>query len=491
MAVLLFISVLVGKAGSRFGMPALLLFLGVGMVAGVDGFGVQFDNAAIVEFLGMISLSIILFSGGLDTNFKEIKPVLAPGIVLATVGVLLTTVLMAVFIRILTDWLLPDYAFGWTESILLASIMASTDSASVFSILSSSKIGLRQNLKPVLELESGSNDPMAYLLVIMMISIIEGGTGFDSSMILLSCGELVVQLVVGAAGGILMGMMTVKIVNRINSTNEFLYPVMVIACAFLAFSLTDLVGGNSYLAVYVAGLVVGNSRLALKRTVTTFFGGFTWLVQIIMFLSLGLLVNPRELLHILIPGCLLGIFMIVVARPVAVFMSLLPFRKFTFKARLFISWVGLRGATPIIFATYALMSPDVTHARLMFNIVFFITIFSLLIQGTTVNAMASWLGLKMPLQEREFNIDLPDEISASLQEMSVTAALLSDGERLKDITLPPDTLVMLVKHGSGFIVPKGDTRLYLDDTLLLISRKEKEEVQSRFSTFIAGLRDKK
>lgn len=481
-AVLLLFSVMVGRAGSRFGMPALLLFLGVGMVAGTDGFGLQFDSAAAAEFIGMISLSIILFSGGLDTNFKEIRPVLGPGIVLATAGVLITTVLMAAFIHQLMHWLLPEYAFGWAESLLLASVMSSTDSASVFSILSSSKIGLKQNLKPVLELESGSNDPMAYLLVVMMISIIESGEPVGGHMLLVSCGSLVAQLVLGAIGGVVIGFFTVKIVNRINSNNEFLYPVMVIACAFLAFSVTDLIGGNSYLAVYVAGLVVGNNRLVLKRTITTFFGGFTWLVQIIMFLSLGLLVNPGELLHIILPGCLLGVFMIIVARPVAVFLSLLPFRRFTLKGRLFISWVGLRGATPIIFATYALMSPDVTHARFMFNIVFFITIFSLLIQGTTVNTMASWLGLKKSLREREFNIELPDEIKASLQEITVNARVLADGELLRDISLPSDTLVMLIKRSDKFIVPKGNTRLHLDDTLLLISRDEEEkaEVITRF-----------
>ncbi len=474
MAALLFLSVLVGKAGNRFGMPALLLFLGVGMVAGVDGFGIRFDSAEAAQFIGMISLSIILFSGGVDTNFKDIRPVIGPGVVLATVGVLITTVITGAFIYYMFRWLAPEFAFGWVEALLLAAIMSSTDSASVFSILNSSKTGLKQNLKPTLELESGSNDPMAYLLVIILISILESGSGMSVSLFGSSAMLLIVQLLLGIVGGIAIGFATVWIVNRLCVDNEFLYPVMVITCVFFTFSLTELIGGNSYLAVYIAGLVVGNNKLAYKRTITTFFGGFTWLVQIIMFLSLGLLVNPHEFLnsHIVIPGVLLGVFMIIVARPIAVFISLLPFRQFTFKARLYVSWVGLRGAVPIIFATYALMSPGVEHARLMFNMVFFITILSLILQGTTVNRMAQWLGLKEPVKPVGFNMDLPDEITAAMREMEVTAKLLRDGDMLKDITLPPNTLVIMVKRDDKYLVPTGNTRLYLTDTLLLIAEEE-------------------
>lgn len=474
MAILLFFSVLAGKAGSRFGMPALLLFLGVGMIAGVDGFGIHFDNAMTAQSIGMISLSIILFSGGVDTSFKDIRPILAPGIVLATLGVLITTLVTGGFIYFLFRWLAPEHSFGLIESFLLAAIMSSTDSASVFSILNSSRTSLKQNLKPTLELESGSNDPMAYLLVIILISIMEGGNVGEASLWWHSAGMLVMQLLLGAIGGVLMGFATVWIVNRLRVDNEFLYPVMVIACAFLTFGLTELIGGNSYLAVYIAGLVVGNKHIALKHTITTFFGGFTWLVQIIMFLSLGLLVNPHELIdaHVIIPGILLGLFMIVIARPVAVFISLMPFKQFTTKARLYISWVGLRGAVPIIFATYALMSPDVPHARFMFNMVFFITILSLIIQGTTVKRMAQWLGLNNPYHEKKFKVNLPDEITAAINEMVVTPQLLSNGDLLKDVKLPPNTLVIMIKRDNEYLVPTGNTHLYLNDTLLLIAEKE-------------------
>lgn len=484
LAALLSLSVIVGKAGNKFGMPALLLFLGVGMIAGTDGFGIQFDSAEAAQFIGMISLSVILFSGGVDTNFKDIRPILAPGVVLATVGVFITTIVTGAFIYYMIHWLAPEFAFGWIESMLLAAIMSSTDSASVFSILNSSRTGLKQNLKPTLELESGSNDPMAYLLVIILIGMLEGGNAMSAELWTDSAILLVKQLILGAVGGIVIGYATVKIINRLRVDNEFLYPVMVIACVFFTFSLTELIGGNSYLAVYIAGLVVGNCKLALKHTITTFFGGFTWLVQIIMFLSLGLLVNPHEFvnMHIIMPGVLLGIFMILIARPVAVFISLLPFKNFTFKARLYISWVGLRGAVPIIFATYALTSPGVEHARMMFNMVFFITILSLILQGTTVDRMAQWLGLKERLKEKEFNFELPDEITTSMQEMEVTARLLSNGEMLKDVTLPPKTLVIMIKREGKYLVPTGNTHLYLTDKLLLIS-EEAKLLQSLIESF--------
>ena len=485
LAALLSLSVIVGKAGNKFGMPALLLFLAVGMIAGTDGFGIQFDSAEAAQFIGMISLSVILFSGGVDTNFKDIRPILAPGVVLATVGVFITTIVTGAFIYYMIHWLAPEFAFGWIESMLLAAIMSSTDSASVFSILNSSRTGLKQNLKPTLELESGSNDPMAYLLVIILIGILEGGGNAMSAELWTDSALLLIkQLLLGAIGGVAIGYATVKVINRLRVDNEFLYPVMVIACVFFVFSLTELIGGNSYLAVYIAGLVVGNCKLALKRTITTFFGGFTWLVQIIMFLSLGLLVNPHEFvnMHIIIPGILLGLFMIIIARPFAVFISLLPFKHFTFKARLYISWVGLRGAVPIIFATYALMSSGVEHARMMFNMVFFITILSLILQGTTVNRMAQWLGLKERLKEKEFKFELPDEITASMQEMEVTARLLSNGEMLKDVTLPPNTLVIMIKRDGKYLVPTGNTHLYLTDKLLLIS-EEAKHLQSLIESF--------
>ncbi len=473
-AALLLLSVFAGRAGSRYGLPTLVLFLGVGMLAGVDGFGIRFDSAEVTQFIGMVSLSVILFSGGSDTKLRDVRPVIGPGLVLATLGVLLTTAVTGTFIYYLFHFFAPSHAFGWAESMLIAAIMSSTDSASVFSILGSSKTDLKQNLRQTLELESGSNDPVAYLLVIILIGVIENGTGGSvDSLLLSSLGMLVCQLVMGLLGGIAIGYVAVLLVRRLKSDNEFMYPVLMIACVFFSFSLTEIIGGNSYLAVYVSGLVVGNSRLPMKRTISTFFGGFTWLVQIIMFLTLGLLVNPSELIEVAVPGVALGVFMILIARPIAVFVSLLPFRKFSFKARLYISWVGLRGAVPIIFATYALISPAVEHASFMFNVVFFITLLSLLIQGTTVTAMARRLGLCQPLKESAFaGVELPEDIAATMTERRVTPDMLFDGETLQNATLPDKTLVILIKRSDGsYTVPRGNTRLRSGDTLLLLSEQ--------------------
>lgn len=474
-AILLFVSVFAGRAGSRYGVPTLVLFLGVGMLAGVDGFGIHFDSAETTQFIGMVSLSIILFSGGTDTKLRDIRPVLGPGLVLATVGVLITTAITGAFIYYVFHFFAPDHAFGWIESMLLAAIMSSTDSASVFSILGSARTDLKQNLRQTLELESGSNDPVAYLLVIMLIDMLEsGGSATASGLALTMAGMLAVQLFVGAAGGLLIGFAAVWLVKRLKSDNEFMYPVLMIACVFFSFSLTELAGGNSYLAVYVSGLVVGNSKLPLKRTISTFFGGFTWLVQIIMFLTLGLLVNPSELVSVAVPGVALGLFMIIVSRPVAVFLCLLPFRKFSFKARLYIAWVGLRGAVPIIFATYALISPAVEHAAFMFNVVFFITLLSLLIQGTTVKSMARALDLCRPLKEPVFaGVELPEDISATMTECEVTPDMLYEGETLRTLRIAPKTLVIIIKRRDGeYVVPRGDTRLRVGDKLLLLAETE-------------------
>ena len=429
-AILLFLSVLVGKTGAKFGVPALLLFLGVGMLAGSDGFGIYFDSPQIAQFIGTVALCIILFSGGMDTHYREIKPILAPGVTLATLGVLMTTIITGLFIYSLSYLLPGNFQLGLLESMLLAAVMSSTDSASVFSILRSKGISLKERLRPTLELESGSNDPMAYMLTILLIQVIEIGViDWPHSIVL-----LFMQLSIGAAAGFALGYAIVWIINRINVPNESLYPVLLFSCVFFVFAFTNLLQGNGYLAVYIAGLVVGNRKLMHKRSLTTFFDGFTWLFQIVMFLTLGLLVNPSELPAVAGVGLLVAIFMIVVSRPISVFACLLPFRRFTTRARVYISWVGLRGAVPIIFATYPLMSAEIPNARMIFNIVFFVTIVSLLVQGTTVSAMARWLGLVGKSEEKEiFNVALPDEIKSAMSEIELTDEALSGGNKLMNL----------------------------------------------------------
>lgn len=472
-AVLLFFSIIAGKAGFRFGVPVLLLFLGVGMLFGSDGLGIQFNNPQSAQFIGMIALSIILFSGGMDTKYTEIKPVLGQGIVLATLGVVLTTLITGFFIFWLTGIVSDFSTLTFTESLLMAAVMSSTDSASVFSILRSKKQGLKERLRPMLELESGSNDPMAYMLTILLIQIIQTPAGEMS--LWHSLGLFLLQMSVGALAGYILGRIAVWMMNRLNVDNQSLYPILLLACVFFIFSFTEIIKGNGYLAVYMAGLVVGNYKIQHKKSTMTFFDGFTWLFQIVMFLTLGLLVNPRELLPIAGLGLMVGIFMILLARPVSVFLCLAPFRKMSGKAKLYVSWVGLRGAVPIIFATYPLIA-QIQYASLIFNVVFFITIVSLIIQGTTVSYMAKLLGLseKEKKQNNEFGMELPEEIKSAMSEIEVSPALLENGNHLMDLTLPDNTLVVMVKRDNKFFIPRGKTKLNIGDQLLVITDNDEE-----------------
>lgn len=472
---ILFLSILAGKAGYRLGFPALLLFLGVGMLFGSDGLGIQFNSHETVQFIGIFSLSIILFSGGMDTRISEIKPIVWEGATLATAGVLLTTFITGGFIYFLFSVVTRHETLTIAESLLLAAVMSSTDSASVFSILRSKKVLLKERLRPTLELESGSNDPMAYMLTLLLISYIQnaGVATWHEAVI-----SLVIQLVVGAIGGYLIGKAAVKIINSINIGNDSLYPILLLAIVFFTFAATTLCKGNGYLAVYIAGLAVGNAKHIHKRSISTFYDGFTWLCQIITFLMLGLLVNPRELLPVALTGLAIGVFLMLVARPASVFICLLPFKKFSLKAQTYISWVGLRGAVPIIFATFPMIA-GIEHASLFFNIVFFITIISLLLQGTTVTVVAKWLGLIDKQTDAEiFGLELPEEIKSATSEISVTGNILKDGNKLMDIKLPDHTLVVMVKRDGNYFIPKGNTVLMEGDKLLLISDNDDALVQT-------------
>ena len=468
-ALLLFVAVMAGKVAYRFGAPALLLFLGVGMLFGLNF--ISYRSVEMTQFVGMIALCIILFTGGMDTKFSEIKPIIGPGVVLATVGVVMTAFVLAGFVWLVAPWLGIEIPFAL--ALLLASTMSSTDSASVFSILRSKKQGLKQNLRPLLELESGSNDPMAYMMTILLISVVSNtssGVGLGMSVVF-----FVVQMVVGALSGYLIGRLAVWTINRIKLANHSLYSVLLLAFIFFSFAFTDLIKGNGYLAVYLSGLVIGNHKLEQKRPLTVFFDGFTWLMQIVMFLTLGLFVNSNELLEprVLILGGLVGAFMILVARPLTVFTCLLPFRKFTTKARLYVSWVGLRGAVPILFAIYPLMA-HVENAGLLFNVVFLGTIISLLVQGTTVSVMANLLGLAYEERESAFSVDMHQDMKSALTEVEVNETMLESGHTLKDITLPENTLVMMVCRDGEYFVPQGKTELKLGDKLLVISDRSEE-----------------
>lgn len=473
LSTLFFASILAGKAGSRFGVPALLLFLGVGMLFGSDGLGIHFDNIKLAQMIGTVSLCAILFSGGLDTKIDDIRPVLAPGVMLATMGVLLTAIITGLILYLLID---PRLGLGVMGCLLLASTMSSTDSASVFSILRGKGLHLKHNLRPTLELESGANDPMAYVLTTTLITLVlQGGNPQYGSALLM----LLLQLIIGAVTGWVFGKSMVWLINRINIDNKALYPILVLSGSFFVFAATYYMQGNSYLAVYVAGLVVGNSKFVHKRSTRSFFDGVSWIAQLSMFLTLGLLVNPSELREVLFPGLIISFVMIFFSRPLAVFLSLSPFRRYVLSDRLFISWVGLRGAVPIIFAILCRAS-GVPHSDVMFNIVFLCTLVSLIFQGTTLPLMARWLGVsETPKTKRhepsqDFDIDFPEEIKSAVIEATVTEKMLLLGTRMMDLRLPEKTLVIMVKRGDNYFVPTGKTQLHIGDQLMLLSDNQAE-----------------
>jgi cell volume regulation protein A len=461
-------------------VPVLLLFLAIGMLFGVDGLGFEFQNYKIAQAIGTIALCIILFSGGLDTKIQEIKPVVGQGIILATFGVLLMTFITGAFIYYVSNYLFESINLSFLESLLLAAVMSSTDSASVFSILRGKGVRLKNQLKPLLEFESGSNDPMAYMLTIILIQLI-GSTGDGSPEYGKAVLDFFMQFIIGGLLGYGLGKLVVYVVNKINLDNDSLYPILIFTSALFIFSATYFLKGNGYLAVYIGGLVIGNTKMVHKRSSIRFFDGLAWISQIVMFLALGLLINPKDLGPVAGVGLLIGTFMIIGARPLTVFISLLPFRKMQFTEKLFVSWVGLRGAVPIIFAILPLAA-GLKDAHLMFNIVFFITLLSLLVQGTSLTKVADWLGLgntgEDPTAFQDFDVEFSEDIKSTMTEITLNKNILAKGNRLMDMPLPDHTLAVMIKRGNKYFIPKGKTELFSGDKLLIITNNENALVET-------------
>lgn len=459
-SILLFASVLAGKTSYRTGIPVLILFVVIGMLAGSEGIGkIPFDNAGAAQFIGIVALNVILFAGGLETDWRSVKPVLWQGISLSTIGVVLTTVSVGLFVWLVTD-------FSLTEGLLLGAIVSSTDAAAVFSILRTKSIALKGNLRPVLEFESGSNDPMAYFLTIALTGLV--GSPEKSFWTLLPL--FLQQVAIGLAFGFGMGYIGKWIFNRINLVYEGLYPVLAIAWMFMIFSLTMALGGNGFLAIYLSAIYLGNQDLIHKKTIIKMFDGLAWLMQIILFLTLGLLVFPSHILPVIGIGLLIAVFQILVARPLSVFLSLSPFRMKP-RNRWFISWVGLRGAVPIVFATYPLLA-GLEKAGMIFNIVFFVSVISVLIQGTTLVKVADWLHVTLP--QRVKAIHPSDLILAGNPhyekiELVIPAGSPVAGNRILELHLPEQSLIILVQRGDQYLTPSGSTLLEEGDMLTIIT----------------------
>jgi cell volume regulation protein A len=472
-SLLLLISVLVSKISDRFGIPALLLFLIVGMLAGSEGpGGIHFDDPALAQFISISALVLILFSGGLDTEWEDIRPVLKEGALLATLGVFIT----AMIVGLVAGRLL---GFSLLEGLLLGAIVSSTDAAAVFSVLRSKGISLKGQLKPLLELESGSNDPMAIFLTVGLIRLITQPDLSPFSLI----GLFLMQMLIGAAVGYGMGRLSQLFINRVKLGYEGLYPVLTLALVFLTFGLTDLIGGSGFLAVYVAGIILGRYDFIHKRSLVRFHNGVAWLMQITMFLTLGLFVFPSRLIPImgtslLVTGCLMFI-----ARPLSIFIGLSA-RRFPWRERAFVSWVGLRGAAPIILATFPLLA-GIPQADVIFNVIFFVVLTSVLLQGTTIPLVARWLKVDAPMvPKRVYPIEYTpvEGFRNELKELPIAPGSHPDGKAIVELGLPDDFLVILIARDNDFVLPYGGIVLQGGDVLLALSdQKSFDEVQAKFS----------
>jgi cell volume regulation protein A len=464
-SLLLFVSVVIGKTSYKFGVPTLLLFLTIGMLAGSEGIGgIHFDNPEIAQFIGIVSLNFILFAGGLDTNWTSVKPVLREGLVLSTLGVLLTAVSLGLFVWFITD-------FTIYESMLLGSIVSSTDAAAVFSILRSKSLALKANLRPTLELEAGSNDPMAYVLTIVFLTLVINQDQSIVSIIPL----FLKQMIFGGMAGLAFGRLSKFIINKIELDYEGLYSVLVIALMFITFSATDFVGGNGFLAIYICAVYLGNQDLIHKKTILKMYDGLAWLMQIVLFLTLGLLVFPSQVFPYIGIGLLISLFLVVVSRPLSVFASLIFF-KMKLRKRFYISWVGLRGAVPIVFATYPLLA-GIEKADMIFNIVFFISVTSVLIQGTTLPIVAKWLNVTIPEKIKpvsEIEKFISDNPKSSLQEFEIVPNFYSVNKRIVDLNFPKSAFIILIKRNGEYIRPGGSTVIEARDTLMVLADKQED-----------------
>ncbi len=461
-SILLLISVIAGKTSSRFGVPTLIFFLIVGVLAGSEGIGgIHFDNVRIAQFIGIIALNFILFSGGLDTDWKKVKYVVWRGISLSTIGVLVTALSVGLFVH---------YVFGFDllVGLLLGSVVSATDAAAVFSILRSRGVKLKGSLAPVLELESGSNDPMAYFLTISLTALITSGeTSVPSLMV-----SFVREFVLGAAVGLAMGTFSHWLINKMKLDSEGLYPVLVLGLALFTYSATHFIGGNGFLAIYLSAIVLGNSSFIHKRSLIRFYEGQAWLMQIILFLTLGLLVFPSKIMPVVGMGLFISAFLIFVARPVGVFVSLVFF-KTSIQNRLFISWVGLRGGVPIVFATYPLIA-GVAGSDMIFNLVFFISVSSVLFQGTTLPLVAKLLKVTLPQKTGTLITTGSGEPVRTLQkEIEVPNSSVIVGKKIVHLDLPPSLYIISIQRKGHYFQPVGSTKIEAGDVLQVMADDER------------------
>lgn len=468
-AILFIVGVLTTRFSNRLGVPSLILFMLVGMVMGSDVLGIiYFDNAALTQLIGVIALVIILFEGGLQTSWKDVRPVIVPSLSLATIGVLLTSGIVAGAAKMILG-------LDWLESILFGAIVGSTDAAAVFAVLKGQNISPK--LGSTLEAESGSNDPMAVFLTVAMIELIT----VPEASILTLIGDFFLQMGLGVLLGVIFGKIAIASLNSINLDSSGLYPVFATAFALLTYGITAFLNGSGLLAVYIAAILIGNAEIAYRHSIFRFSEGFAWMMQILMFVILGLLVFPSELFTpaILIQGILLSAILMLVARPVAVYLSTINM-NFTNKERIFLSWAGLKGAVPVVLATFPLLA-GIEGSHQIFNVVFFVVLTSALIQGATIPYAAAKLGLNgpkktTPMQSLEL-ISL-GKADAEMIEYEIESDSAIIGKTLAHIPFPEGSLVNAIIRKGELIAPTGNTSIMSGDFLYILSaRKNKAHLK--------------
>jgi len=459
-AVLIFVSVVSSKISNRFAIPVLLLFLAIGMFAGSEGVGgIYFNNARTAKSIGIVALIFIIFSGGLDTSWKETRSIVWPGVILSSAGVLITAVITGLFAVYILN-------FSLLEGMLLGSIVSSTDAAAVFSILRSKKISLRSPLKPLLEFESGSNDPMAVFLTVVFIGMLTVKGMKIADLV----PRFIMDMGMGALMGYLMAKFIVVLIKRLKLEYEGLYPVTMISMVLMTYSITVFMKGNGFLAVYIIGLMLARADFPNKKMIMRFHDGLAWLMQIAMFVTLGLLVFPSHIIPFIIPGLLLTALLMLVARPVSVFLCLLPF-KISMRKKTLVAWVGLRGSVPIILATFPFMA-GIPQADTIFNVVFFVVIASVFIQGTSIPALSKILNLTVPLSyRRQYPIEFEktEAIDAELTEVIVPYNSEATGKSIGSLNIPEKCLIMLISRGDKFMIPYGSVVIEGGDVLLVLA----------------------
>ena len=453
-AIVIFACIFLSRISNRLGIPTLLAFILLGMVFGSDGIlKIPFDNYYFAEQICSVALIFIMFYGGFGTNWEQAKSVATKAILLSTAGVVVTSGLTGVFCH---------YAFGmgWTESFLIGSLVGSTDAASVFAILRSKKLNLKYNTASLLEVESGSNDPCAYMLTATFIAIAKGQASGAHIMLL-----VVEQVVFGLVFGAVIAFAAVCLLKRIRFSIAGFDAILVVGIALLAYALPSVFGGNGFLSVYIVGIVLGNTEINNKRTLVNFFDGITGLMQMLIFFLLGLLAFPSRLPQVFLPAILIAIWLTFVARPVAVAAVLVPFKS-KVSQQLLVSWAGLRGAASIVFAIMATMAVQTEND--IFHIVFMIVLFSILLQGSLLPLVAKKLGMidKNADVMKTFN-DYAEEIPVQFIQLTIPEEHYWCTKTLKELTLPPETLIVLIKRNGENIIPNGDTRLMEGDILIL------------------------